>query len=169
GCGACGRRVLSPPRAVRLRGGRGDAQPPDRRTCRGPVRARRRQAGADRVMSRTAMIVARVGHRAGKRSGPSGSVRRLGLVLASAMIVISVAMLLMLGAVSAQRQSRLEAREPVPASTDGAHTVAFWLDSLDFSDVRQFLLVYVVPVDEIGRASCRERGELAVVGAPVKQ
>ncbi|MFS8499615.1 MAG: hypothetical protein FWJ70_15605 [Micromonosporaceae bacterium] len=98
-------------------------------------------------MSRTAMIVARVGHRAGKRSGPSGAVRRLGLVLASAMIVISVAMLLMLGAVSAQRQSRLEAREPVPASTDGAHTVAFWLDSLDFFDVRQFLLVYVVPVD----------------------
>lgn len=100
-----------------------------------------------RVPGERWLLLCQVGRRAGASSGLTGLVHRLSLVLAAAFVLATFFLFLAGNDVSAQRQHRLDAREPIFAASAGSpDVVARWNVRDDYFVDRQFLLLYVAPL-----------------------
>ncbi|HEY8474577.1 MAG TPA: hypothetical protein VIL37_18330 [Natronosporangium sp.] len=87
-----------------------------------------------------------MGYRSGRHHPLSGIAHRLGLLLATMMVILAAWAGLAIESASSQRQLRVDAREPVFAA-EGGEAVAHWFESADIVDDRQFPLIYLVPLD----------------------
>lgn len=99
-------------------------------------------------MSWSAARFAHLGLRTSRRSGISGAVHRLGLLLATALVVVASALFLMLESAAERRHDRIEAREPVFTSGELVDGVGHWRGFADHLGDRQFTLVYLIPSDD---------------------